>query len=196
MSEHWFESQPNWFKTAVFYELHTRAFFDSSDDGMGDFRGLRSKLDYLQWLGIDCIWLLPFYPSPLRDGGYDISDFLTVSPEFGTVDEFASFVESAHERGMRVITDFVMNHTSSEHPWFQESRLGPDSPKADWYVWSDTVHRYEDARIIFVDSEQSNWMWDPQREAYYWHRFYNHQPDLNYENPEVGEAMLDALSKT
>ena len=164
-SEHWFESQPNWFKTAVFYELHTRAFFDSSDDGMGDFRGLRSKLDYLQWLGIDCIWLLPFYPSPLRDGGYDISDFLTVSPEFGTVDEFASFVESAHERGMRVITDFVMNHTSSEHPWFQESRLGPDSPKADWYVWSDTVHRYEDARIIFVDSEQSNWTWDPQREA-------------------------------
>ena len=193
MSEHWFESQPNWFKTAVFYELHTRAFFDSSDDGMGDFRGLRSKLDYLQWLGIDCIWLLPFYPSPLRDGGYDISDFLTVSPEFGTVDEFASFVESAHERGMRVITDFVMNHTSSEHPWFQESRLGPDSPKADWYVWSDTVHRYEDARIIFVDSEQSNWTYDPQREAYYWHRFYHHQPDLNYENPEVGEAMLDAL---
>ena len=193
MTEHWFEAQPNWFKTAVFYELHTRAFFDSSDDGMGDFRGLRSKLDYLQWLGIDCIWLLPFYPSPLKDGGYDISDFLTVSPEFGTVDEFASFVESAHERGMRVITDFVMNHTSSEHPWFQESRLGPDSPKADWYVWSDTVHRYEDARIIFVDSEQSNWTYDPQREAYYWHRFYHHQPDLNYENPEVGEAMLDAL---
>ena len=160
---------------------------------MGDFRGLRSKLDYLQWLGIDCIWLLPFYPSPLKDGGYDISDFLTVSPEFGTVDEFASFVESAHERGMRVITDFVMNHTSSEHPWFQESRLGPDSPKADWYVWSDTVHRYEDARIIFVDSEQSNWTYDAQREAYYWHRFYHHQPDLNYENPEVGEAMLDAL---
>ena len=192
-SEHWFEAQPNWFKTAVFYELHTRAFFDSSDDGMGDFRGLRSKLDYLQWLGIDCIWLLPFYPSPLRDGGYDISDFLTVSPEFGTVDEFAAFVEAAHERGMRVITDFVMNHTSSEHPWFQESRLGPDSPKADWYVWSDTVHRYEDARIIFVDSEQSNWTWDPQREAYYWHRFYHHQPDLNYENPAVGDAMLDAL---
>jgi len=152
-AEHWFETQPDWFKTAVFYELHTRAFFDSSDDGNGDFRGLRQKLDYLQWLGIDCIWILPFYPSPLRDGGYDISDFLSVSPEFGTTDEFAAFVESAHERGMRVITDFVMNHTSSEHPWFQESRLGPDNPKSDWYVWSDTVHRYEDARIIFVDSE-------------------------------------------
>jgi len=134
MSEQWFEAGPDWFKTAVFYELHTRAFFDSSDDGMGDFRGLQQKLDYLQWLGIDCIWLLPFYPSPLRDGGYDVADFLSVSPEFGTIDEFASFVESAHERGMRVITDFVMNHTSSEHPWFQESRKGPDNPKSDWYV--------------------------------------------------------------
>ena len=160
-TQHWFEAQPDWFKTAVFYELHTRAFFDSSDDGVGDFRGLREKLDYLQWLGIDCIWLLPFYPSPLRDGGYDVADFLSVAPEFGTVDEFASFVESAHERGMRVISDFVMNHTSSEHPWFQESRQDADNPKADWYVWSDTVHKYEDARIIFVDSEQSNWTYDP-----------------------------------
>ena len=121
-SEHWFESQPDWFRTAVFYELHTRAFFDSSDDGTGDFRGLRQKLDYLEWLGVDCIWLLPFYPSPLRDGGYDVADFLSVAPEFGTVDEFAAFVEAAHERRMRVIADFVMNHTSSEHPWFQESR--------------------------------------------------------------------------
>ena len=128
-SEHWFESQPDWFKTAVFYELHTRAFFDSSDDGMGDFRGLRQKLDYLQWLGIDCIWLLPFYPSPLRDGGYDVADFLSVSPEFGTLDEFAAFVEAAHERGMRVITDFVMNHTSSDHPWFQESRRAAGQPE-------------------------------------------------------------------
>ena len=192
-SERWFESQPDWFKTAVFYELHTRAFFDSSDDGTGDFRGLRQKLDYLQWLGVDCIWLLPFYPSPLRDGGYDVSDFLTVAPEFGTVDEFAAFVEAAHERRMRVIADFVMNHTSNEHPWFQESRLGPDSPKADWYVWSDTVHRYEDARIIFVDSEQSNWTFDPIRGAYFWHRFYHHQPDLNYENPEVADAIIAAL---
>jgi maltose alpha-D-glucosyltransferase / alpha-amylase len=192
-SERWFESQPDWFKTAVFYELHTRAFFDSSDDGTGDFRGLRQKLDYLQWLGVDCIWLLPFYPSPLRDGGYDVSDFLTVAPEFGTVDEFAAFVEAAHERRMRVIADFVMNHTSSDHPWFQESRLGPDSPKADWYVWSDTVHRYEDARIIFVDSEQSNWTFDPTRGAYFWHRFYHHQPDLNYENPEVADAIIASL---
>ena len=193
MSEHWFESQPDWFKTAVFYELHTRAFFDSSDDGTGDFRGLRQKLDYLEWLGVDCIWLLPFYPSPLRDGGYDVADFLTVATEFGTVDEFAAFVEAAHERRMRVIADFVMNHTSNEHPWFQESRQGPDSPKADWYVWSDTVHRYEDARIIFVDSEQSNWTFDPVRGAYFWHRFYHHQPDLNYDNPEVGDAIIDAL---
>ncbi|HET8811252.1 MAG TPA: maltose alpha-D-glucosyltransferase [Gaiella sp.] len=192
-SEHWFESQPDWFKTAVFYELHTRAFFDSSDDGTGDFRGLRQKLDYLEWLGVDCIWLLPFYPSPLRDGGYDVADFLSVAPEFGTVDEFAAFVEAAHERRMRVIADFVMNHTSNEHPWFQESRQGPDSPKADWYVWSDTTHRYEDARIIFVDSEQSNWTFDPVRGAYFWHRFYHHQPDLNYENPEVGDAIIDAL---
>ena len=192
-AEHWFESQPDWFKTSVFYELHTRAFFDSSDDGVGDFRGLREKLDYLQWLGIDCIWLLPFYPSPLRDGGYDVADFLSVAPEFGTVDEFASFVDSAHERGMRVISDFIMNHTSSEHPWFQESRQDAVNPKADWYVWSDTVHKYEDARIIFVDSEQSNWTYDPVRQAYFWHRFYHHQPDLNYENPEVGEAMLEGL---
>jgi len=192
-AEHWFEAEPDWFKTAVFYELHTRAFFDSSDDGVGDFRGLRDKLDYLQWLGIDCIWLLPFYPSPLRDGGYDVADFLSVAPEFGTVDEFASFVDAAHERGMRVISDFIMNHTSNEHPWFQESRQDADNAKADWYVWSDNVQGYEDARIIFVDSEQSNWTYDPVRGAYFWHRFYHHQPDLNYENPQVGEAMLEAL---
>jgi maltose alpha-D-glucosyltransferase/alpha-amylase len=193
MTEQWFEEQPLWFKTAVFYELHTRAFFDSSDDGSGDFRGLAQKLDYLQWLGIDCIWLLPFYPSPLRDGGYDIADFYDVHEDFGTLDDFREFVREAHERGLRVIADLVMNHTSSDHPWFQESRSSPESPKRDWYVWSDDPTRYADARIIFVDTEASNWTWDPVAEQHYWHRFFHHQPDLNYENPEVQEAMLDVL---
>jgi maltose alpha-D-glucosyltransferase / alpha-amylase len=194
MSEiRWFESEPLWFKTAVFYEIHTRAFFDSSDDGSGDFRGLTQKLDYLQWLGIDCIWLLPFYPSPLRDGGYDIADFLNVHPDYGSLDDFRVFVEQAHERGMRVIADLVMNHTSSDHPWFQESRSSRNSPKRDWYVWSDDPNRYADARIIFVDTETSNWTWDPVAGQYFWHRFFHHQPDLNYDNPEVQEAMLDTL---
>jgi maltose alpha-D-glucosyltransferase / alpha-amylase len=194
MSEvRWFESEPLWFKTAVFYEIHTRAFFDSSDDGSGDFRGLTQKLDYLQWLGIDCIWLLPFYPSPLRDGGYDIADFLNLHPDYGSIDDFRIFVEQAHERGMRVIADLVMNHTSSDHPWFQESRSSRNSAKRDWYVWSDDPNRYGDARIIFVDTETSNWTWDPVGGQYFWHRFFHHQPDLNYDNPEVREAMLDVL---
>ena len=138
---HWFEAQPLWFKTAVFYEIHTRAFFDANGDGSGDFRGLTEKLDYLQWLGVDCIWLLPFYKSPLRDGGYDISDFFQIQPDYGTVDDVRDFIEAAHQRGIRVIADMVMNHTSSEHPWFQEARASVDSPKRDWYVWSDTVHK-------------------------------------------------------
>jgi maltose alpha-D-glucosyltransferase / alpha-amylase len=195
MSEpgHWFESDPLWFKRAVFYEIHVRGFFDGNDDGAGDFRGLSEKLEYLQWLGIDCIWLLPMYQSPLRDGGYDIADFFTIHPDYGTVDDFKSFVEAAHQRGMRVIADLVMNHTSSEHQWFQESRSSPDSPKRDWYVWSDTDERYPEARIIFIDTESSNWTWDPVAGAYYWHRFFAHQPDLNYDNPEVQEAMLNVL---
>ncbi len=190
---HWFEAEPLWFKTAVFYEIHTRAFFDANGDGSGDFRGLIEKLDYLQWLGIDCIWLLPFYTSPLRDGGYDISDFFTIQPDYGTVDDVRDFIEAAHQRGIRVIADLVMNHTSSDHPWFQESRSSPDSPKRDWYVWSDTVRRYEDARIIFTDTESSNWTWDDDAGAYFWHRFFSHQPDLNYDSPEVQEAMLEVL---
>jgi maltose alpha-D-glucosyltransferase / alpha-amylase len=190
---HWFEQNPLWFKTAVFYEIHTRAFFDGNDDGSGDFRGLQQKLDYLQWLGIDCIWLLPFYPSPLRDGGYDIADFYGINPDYGTVEDFRAFVEASHERGIRVIVDLVMNHTSSDHAWFQESRNDPAGPKGDWYVWSDTNDRYLDARIIFVDTETSNWTLDPVRGQYYWHRFFSHQPDLNYENPAVREAMLDVL---
>jgi maltose alpha-D-glucosyltransferase/alpha-amylase len=195
MSEpgHWFESDPLWFKRAVFYEIHIRGFFDGNEDGAGDFRGLIEKLDYLQWLGIDCIWLLPMYQSPLRDGGYDISDFFTIHPDYGTVDDFKTFVEAAHQRGMRVIADLVMNHTSIDHPWFQESRSSPDSPKRDWYVWSDTDQGYLDARVIFIDSEPSNWTWDPVAGEYYWHRFFSHQPDLNYDNPEVQQAMLNVL---
>jgi maltose alpha-D-glucosyltransferase/alpha-amylase len=190
---HWFEAQPLWFKTAVFYEIHIRGFFDGNGDGSGDFRGLTEKLDYLQWLGIDCIWLLPFYKSPLRDGGYDIADYFTIHQDFGVVEDVRELIEQSHQRGIRVIADLVMNHTSSDHPWFQESRSSPDSPKRDWYVWSDTVHRYEDARIIFIDTESSNWTWDEQAKAYFWHRFYSHQPDLNFDNPEVRAAMLEVL---
>jgi maltose alpha-D-glucosyltransferase/alpha-amylase len=193
MPDRWFEREPLWFKRAVFYEIHIRGFFDGNADGSGDFRGLIEKLDYLQWLGIDCVWLLPMYDSPLRDGGYDISDFLTIHPDYGTVADFTEFVEQAHQRGIRVIADLVINHTSSDHPWFQESRATRDGPKSDWYVWSDTDEAYRDARVIFVDTEPSNWSFDSVRGQYYWHRFFHHQPDLNYENPEVQEAMLDVL---
>ena len=182
-----------WYQRAVFYEVAVRGFFDSDGDGFGDFRGMQQKLDYLEWLGIDCLWLLPFYQSPLRDGGYDISDFYTVLPESGMVDDVDVFLDEAHRRGIRVIADMVMNHTSDQHPWFQESRDDRTNPKADWYVWSDDSERWGDARTIFVDSEPSNWTWDPQREQFYWHRFFHHQPDLNYDNPEVAEAMLDVV---
>jgi maltose alpha-D-glucosyltransferase/alpha-amylase len=189
----WFESDPLWFKRAVFYEIHIRGFFDGNDDGAGDFRGLSDKLDYLQWLGIDCIWLLPMYASPLRDGGYDIADFFTIHPDYGSVEDFRLFVESAHQRGIRVIADLVMNHTSTDHAWFQESRSSPDSPKRDWYVWADEDTGYPETRVIFIDSEPSNWTWDPVAGQYYWHRFFWHQPDLNFDNPEVQEAMLNVL---
>jgi maltose alpha-D-glucosyltransferase/alpha-amylase len=190
---HWFQADPLWFKRAVFYEIHLRAFYDGNGDGSGDLRGLTEKLEYLRWLGIDCIWLLPMYPSPLRDGGYDVADFLSVHPDYGVIEDFRRFVDQAHQLGIRVIADFVMNHTSSDHPWFQESRSSPDSPKRDWYVWSDTDQLYQGARIIFTDTEISNWTWDPVAGAYYWHRFFHHQPDLNFENQEVQQAMLDAL---
>jgi maltose alpha-D-glucosyltransferase/alpha-amylase len=189
----WFESNPHWFKTAIFYEIHVRGFYDGNADGSGDFRGLTEKLDYLEWLGIDCVWLLPMYQSPLRDGGYDIADYKAIHQDYGTLEDVKTFIDSAHARGIRVITDLVMNHTSSDHPWFQESRSSPDSPKRDWYVWSETADRYRDARIIFVDTETSNWTWDERAQAYFWHRFFSHQPDLNYDNPEVQEAMLDVL---
>jgi maltose alpha-D-glucosyltransferase/alpha-amylase len=184
---------PQWYKRALFYEVLVRGFHDSNDDGTGDLRGLTSRLDYLQWLGIDCIWLLPIYNSPLRDGGYDIADFTSILPEFGILGDFVDLVDGAHERGMRVIADLVMNHTSDAHPWFQASRTDPEGPYGDFYVWSDTDERYPEARVIFVDSEQSNWTYDPVRGQYYWHRFFSHQPDLNYENPRVQDAMLEVL---
>jgi maltose alpha-D-glucosyltransferase / alpha-amylase len=184
------DDDARWYERAVFYELLPRGFYDSNADGIGDFAGLHERLDYLEWLGIDCIWLLPFYPSPLRDGGYDISDYVTVAPELGTVEDLVAVIDDAHGRGIRIISDLVMNHTSDQHPWFAESRSSRSNPKADWYVWSDDDHAYADARVIFCDVEPSNWTFDQTRQQYYWHRFFHHQPDLNYENPEVVEAML------
>ncbi|MDA8379557.1 MAG: maltose alpha-D-glucosyltransferase [Actinomycetota bacterium] len=184
---------PHWYRRAVFYEVLVRGFFDSDDDGTGDLPGLIAKLDYLEWLGIDCLWLLPVQASPMRDSGYDISDFFAVQPAYGDVDDLVRLVDEAHRRNIRVIADLVINHTSDQHSWFNESRQDRTNPRADWYVWSDDDQRWPDARIIFSDTERSNWTWDPQREQYYWHRFFSHQPDLNYENPEVGEAMLEVV---
>ncbi len=184
---------PLWFKRAVFYEVLVRSFKDSNGDGVGDFTGLREQLDYLQWLGVDCLWLPPFFSSPLRDGGYDVSDFVNVAPEVGTLDDFQGLLDDAHERGIKVIVDFVMNHTSDQHHWFQQSRSDPTGPYGDFYVWSDHDNLYTDARVIFVDTEPSNWTWDPVRQQYFWHRFYGHQPDLNFDNPAVHEAILNAL---
>jgi maltose alpha-D-glucosyltransferase/alpha-amylase len=182
-----------WYKDAVIYQLHVRTFCDSNADGIGDFRGLTSKLDYLQELGINAIWVLPFYPSPLRDDGYDIADYTSVHPAYGTLQDFKDFLAAAHNRRIRVITEMVVNHTSDQHPWFQESRSSRENPKRDWYVWSDTDNRYQGVRIIFVDTEMSNWAWDPISKSYYWHRFFNHQPDLNYDNPAVREAMWEVM---
>ncbi|HZK36117.1 MAG TPA: maltose alpha-D-glucosyltransferase, partial [Aeromicrobium sp.] len=159
----------------------------------GDIRGLIDKLDYLDWLGVDCLWIPPIFPSPLRDGGYDVADFTDVAPELGTIDDFAELLTKAHARGIGIIIDFVMNHTSDQHPWFLSSRTDPDGPFGDFYVWSDSDKLYEDARVIFVDSESSNWTWDPVRKQYFWHRFYSHQPDLNYDNPAVRESIFAAL---
>jgi maltose alpha-D-glucosyltransferase/alpha-amylase len=184
---------PLWFQRAVFYEVFIRGFFDANDDGVGDIPGLIAKLDYLQWLGVDCLWLLPFYPSPLRDGGYDISDYYSVHPESGTVDDVRTLLAEAHARGIRVIADLVINHTSDQHPWFVESRQSRDNPKADWYVWNDDDQRWPEARIVFIDVERSNWAYDAERGQYYWHRFYSHQPDLNYEHPDVANAMLEVV---
>jgi maltose alpha-D-glucosyltransferase / alpha-amylase len=182
-----------WYKDAIIYQLHVRTFCDSNADGIGDFRGLTNKLDYLQELGINAIWLLPFYPSPLRDDGYDIADYTSVHPSYGTLQDFKDFLTAAHNRRIRVITEMVVNHTSDQHPWFQEARSSRDNPKRDWYVWSDTDTRYQGVRIIFLDTEMSNWAWDPISKSYYWHRFFSHQPDLNYDNPAVRDAMWEVM---
>ncbi|NBD11273.1 MULTISPECIES: maltose alpha-D-glucosyltransferase [Corallococcus] len=184
---------PLWYKKALIYELHIRAFHDSNGDGHGDIPGLIDKLPYLQDLGVDCLWLLPHYPSPLRDDGYDIADYYGIHPDYGTLADFQRLVEEAHKRGLRILIELVVNHTSDQHPWFQEARRDPKSPKRNWYVWSDTDESYKGARIIFTDTERSNWTWDPVAKQYFWHRFFSHQPDLNYDNPEVQEAMLDVM---
>src|SRR5438874_3960074 len=195
---------PFWYKDAIIYETHVKTFCDSDGDGMGDFRGLIEKLDYLQELGITAIWMLPFYPSPLRDDGYDIADYFDVNPNFGTLDDFRALLDAAHERNLRVITELVINHTSDQNPWFQKSRRAVAAAAAgaadpsnlaykDFYVWSDSPEKYKDARIIFKDYETSNWAWDPVAKAYYWHRFFSHQPDLNFDNPAVHAALIKAL---
>lgn len=184
-------SDPLWYKDALIYELHVRAFCDSNNDGIGDFPGLIEKLDYLQDLGVTCLWLLPFFPSPLKDDGYDISDYTSVNPSYGTLEDFQRFLYAAHSRGLQVMIELVINHTSDQHPWFQRARHAPaGSPERDFYVWSDTDKKYADARIIFTDTEKSNWTWDAAANQYYWHRFFSHQPDLNFDNPQVLEEVI------
>jgi maltose alpha-D-glucosyltransferase / alpha-amylase len=186
-------SQALWHKDAIIYQLHVRTFCDSNGDGIGDFPGLMQKLDYLQELGVNALWLLPFFPSPLRDDGYDIADYTAVHPNYGSLEDFKAFLAGAHQRGIRIIVEMVLNHTSDQHPWFQEARSSRENPKRDWYVWSDTDERYRGVRIIFLDTEMSNWAWDPVSKSYYWHRFFSHQPDLNYDNPAVLEAMWGVM---
>src|SRR5919109_3082452 len=174
----------DWYKDAIIYEVHVRGFYDSNADGIGDFPGLSEKLPYLRDLGVTCLWLLPFYPSPLRDDGYDIADYTSINPIYGSLDDFRTFVEAAHALQIRVLTELVVNHTSDQHPWFQRARQAPKgSPERDYYVWSDTDAKYAGTRIIFVDTEKSNWTYDPVAGQYYWHRFFSHQPDLNFDNP-------------
>lgn len=182
-------NNPFWYKDAVFYEVNVRAFHDSNGDGHGDLKGLIQKLDYLQELGVDCIWLLPIYPSPLVDDGYDIADYYGVHQDYGNVDDFKALIEAAHQRDIRVIADLVLNHTSDQHPWFQAARQDKNSPYRDYYVWSDTDQKYLETRIIFLDHQSSNWAWDEVAGQYFWHRFYAEQPDLNFDNPAVREEM-------
>ncbi len=185
---------PTWYKDAIIYETHVKAFADANGDGIGDFEGLISRLDYLEELGITCLWLLPFFPSPLRDDGYDVADYRGVHPSYGTLADFERLVTEAHRRDIAVIIELVVNHTSDQHPWFQRARSAPSgSPERAYYVWSDTDERFKDARIIFTDTERSNWTWDPVARAYYWHRFFSHQPDLNFDNPQVLAEILEVM---
>src|SRR6202022_629398 len=188
------DRDPLWYKDAIIYETHAKAFFDANGDGIGDFAGLVEKLDYLAQLGITCLWLLPFFPSPLRDDGYDISDYRNVHPQYGTLDDFPVLVKAAHERHIKVLIELVVNHTSDQHPWFQRARLAPPgSPEREFYVWSDTDQKFAETRIIFTDTEKSNWTYDPVAKQYYWHRFFSHQPDLNHNNPAVVDAVIDVV---
>ncbi|MGE5792504.1 MAG: maltose alpha-D-glucosyltransferase, partial [Bacteroidota bacterium] len=183
-----------WYRDAVIYQLHVKAFYDSNDDGIGDFRGLTSKLEYVKELGVDTIWLMPFYPSPLKDDGYDVADYHNIHPQYGTRHDFRNFVREAHHLGLKVITELVVNHTSDQHPWFQAARRAPrGTSKHDYYVWSDDPNRYAGTRIIFTDTESSNWAWDDVAKRYYWHRFFSHQPDLNFDNPQVLKAVFRAM---
>ncbi len=183
-----------WYKDAIIYQLHVKTFFDANDDGYGDFAGLIEKLDYVKNLGVDCIWLLPFFPSPLKDDGFDVADYQNVNPLYGTLNDAERFLQEARKRNLKVVTEFVVNHTSDQHPWFQAARRAPKgSPEREFYVWSDTDEPYKDARIIFVDTEKSNWTWDPVAEQYFWHRFFSHQPDLNFDNPAVLKAVLEVM---
>jgi maltose alpha-D-glucosyltransferase/alpha-amylase len=187
------DNNPLWYRDAVFYEVPVKSFFDSTNDGTGDFNGLRIKLPYLHDLGVDAIWLLPFYKSPLKDDGYDIADYYSIQPEYGTLDDFKGFIAEAHALNIRVVADLVLNHISDQNQWFQDAKKSRDSPKRDWFVWSDSDAKYSGVRIIFIDSEISNWTWEPNTKQYYWHRFYSHQPDLNYDNPEVREEMKNVI---
>ncbi|HEY7879172.1 MAG TPA: alpha-amylase family glycosyl hydrolase, partial [Gemmatimonadaceae bacterium] len=183
-----------WYKDAVIYQIHLKSFRDSNRDGYGDFPGLIEKLDYIESLGVNCIWILPFYPSPLKDDGYDIAEYEAIHPQYGTLDDFRLLLDEAHARGIRVLTELVINHTSDQHPWFQRARQAPaGSPERDFYVWSDDPTKYAHARIIFTDTEKSNWAWDPVAAQFYWHRFFSHQPDLNFDNPAVLEAVKDVM---
>src|ERR1700755_1343788 len=183
-----------WYKDAIIYQLPVKSYRDSTGDGFGDFRGLMDKLDYIKQLGANTVWLLPFYPSPLKDDGYDIASYEEINSTYGTVQDFRAFMDAAHERGIRVITELVINHTSDQHPWFQRARrAAKNSPERNWYVWSDDPNKFSGTRIIFTDTEKSNWTWDPEAQQFYWHRFFSHQPDLNFDNPDVLEAVINVM---
>ena len=190
------DSDELWYKDAIIYQLHVKAFADSNNDGVGDFAGLTDKLDYLQDLGVTTLWLLPFYPSPGRDDGYDIADYGSINPDFGTMKDFKRFIQEAKRRGLRVITELVVNHTSDQHHWFKRARRSPPGSSArNWDVWSDTDQKYQGTRIIFTDTEKSNWTWDPEAGQFYWHRFFSHQPDLNFDNPRVVSALIQVMKR-